>query len=198
MPILTLVLLGAGIYIARGHRRATIGAGLGLAASMLVLGIALAIARGIYLNSVPSSVLPSDAAAVMYDTLVRFIKDGLRILLVVGLLVAIGAFFTGPSTTAVQTRRGLSKGLAWIRGRGEQHGVQTGPVGAWTYQHRRALRISAVALFAIIFVFLATPSAASAIILAILLLVVLGLIELIGRPPAAGPAEAQATGPGTS
>jgi hypothetical protein len=198
LPIVTLVLLGAGIYIARGHRRATVGAGLGLAASMLVLGIALAIARGIYLNSVPSTVLPSDAAAVLYDTLVRFIKDGLRILLVVGLLVAIGAFFTGPSTTAVQTRKGLSKGLAWIRGRGEQHGVQTGPVGAWTYQHRTALRISAVALFAIIFVFLATPSAASAITLAILLLVVLGLIELIGRPPARGPAEAKTADPGGS
>jgi hypothetical protein len=198
LPIVTLLLFGAGIYIARHHRRATVGVGLGLAASMLVLGIALAIARSIYLGSVPSTVLPSDAAAVMYDTLVRFIKDGLRILLVVGLIVAIAAFFTGPSTTAVQTRRGLSRGLAWIRGRGEQHGVQTGPVGAWTYQHRKALRISAVALFAIIFVFLATPSAASAIILAIVLLVVLGLIELIGRPPAPGQAQAQAASTGSS
>ncbi len=184
LPIVTLLLLGAGIYIARHHRRATVGAGLGLAASMLVLGIVLAIARGIYLNSVPSTVLPSDAAAVLYDTLVRFIKDGLRILLVIGLLVAIGAFFTGPSVTAVRTRQGLSKGLGWLRSSGERAGLRTGPVGSWTYQHRTALRISAVALFAIIFVFLATPSAASAIILAILLLVVLGLIELIGRPPA--------------
>ena len=198
LPIVTLLLLGAGIYIARRHRRATVGAGLGLAASMLVLGIVLAIARGVYLNSVPSSVLPSDAAAVLYDTLVRFIKDGLRILLVIGLLVAIAAFFTGPSVTAVRTRQGLSKGLGWVRARGERAGVQTGPVGSWTYQHRHALRISAVALFAIIFVFLATPSAASAITLAILLLVVLGLIELIGRPPAPGPAEAPATGHGGS
>lgn len=194
LPIVTLLLLGAGIYLARGHRRATVGAGLGLAASMLVLGIALAIARGIYLNSVPSSVLPSDAAAVMYDTLVRFIKDGLRILLVVGLIVAIAAFFTGPSVTAVRTRQGLSRGIGWLRSSGDKAGLRTGPVGPWTYQHRTALRISAVALFAIIFVFLATPSAASAIILAILLLVVLGLIELIGRPPA----PAQAAGPDAS
>jgi hypothetical protein len=55
-----------------------------------------------------------------------------------------------------------------------------------------------VALFAIIFVFLSTPSAASAIILAILLLVVLGLIELIGRPPAQSPAQAHAAGTGGS
>ena len=198
LPIVTLLLLGAGIYLARSHRRATVGAGLGLAASMLVLGIVLAIARGIYLNSVPSSVLPSDAAAVLYDTLVRFIKDGLRILLVVGLIVAIAAFFTGPSVTAVRTRHALSSGLGWLRGRGEQAGLRTGPVGSWTYQHRTALRISAVALFAVIFVFLATPSAASAITLAILLLVVLGLIELIGRPPAQASAPAQAANHGGS
>jgi hypothetical protein len=191
LPILTLVLLGAGIYIARGHRRAVIGAGLGFAASMLVLGIALAIARSIYLNSVPSSVLPSDAAAVLYDTLVRFIKDGLRALLVVGLIVAIAAFFTGPSVTAVRTRQGISRGLGWLRAGGERHGMRTGPVGSWTYQHRKALRIGAVALFALIFVFSGTPSVGTAILLAILLLVVLGLIELIGRPPAPGPAEAQ-------
>jgi hypothetical protein len=198
LPIVTLLLLGAGIYVARGHRRALIGAGLGLAASMLVLGIALAIARSIYLNSVPSNVLPSDAASVLYDTLVRFIKDGLRILLVVGLLVAIAAFFTGPSVTAVRTRQGLSRGLGWLRSSGERAGVRTGPVGSWTYQHRTALRISAVALFALIFVFLATPSATSAIVLAILLLVVLGLIELIGRPPMQGPGQAHAAEHGGS
>jgi hypothetical protein len=48
---------------------------------MLVLGAALAIFRGVYLNSVPNSTLPSDAAA-LFDTFVRFIKEALRALLV--------------------------------------------------------------------------------------------------------------------
>src|SRR5215469_11068349 len=39
LPILTLVLLALGVYVARGHRRALIGAGLGLAVSMVVLGL---------------------------------------------------------------------------------------------------------------------------------------------------------------
>ena len=38
LPILALLLIGLGVYIARGHRRALIGAGLGFAASMAVLG----------------------------------------------------------------------------------------------------------------------------------------------------------------
>ncbi len=65
--------------------------------------------------------------------------------------------------------------------------MSTGPVGEWTYLHRRALRIGAVALFALIFVFVGEPTAVLVIVLVIILLLVLGLIELIGRPPA--PAE---------
>jgi hypothetical protein len=189
LPIVSLLLLAAGIYIARGHRRALIGAGLGFAASMALLGVVLAIARSIYLNSVPNSVLPGNAAAVMYDTLIRFIKDGLRTLLVVGLIVAIAAFFTGPSVSAVRTRGLFSGGLGWLRAGGERAGLRTGPVGQWTFQHRTGLRVGAVALFALIFVFWGRPTAMVAVVLAILLLVVLGLIELIGRPPvaAAGP-----------
>jgi hypothetical protein len=183
LPIAALLLIGAGVYIARDHRRALIGAGLGFAASMFVLGAALLIFRGVYLNSVPQSVLPSTAAAAMFDTLVRFIKEALRALLVLGLVVAIGAFLTGPSVTAVRTRAGFAKGLGWLRNSGERRGVTTGPAGRWTYAHRQALRICAVGLAAVIFVFQGRPSAASIIVLVILLLVVLGLIELIGRPP---------------
>ena len=58
LPVLTLLLLALGVLAARGRRRALIGAGLGVAASMLVLAAGLFIFRGIYLNSVPTSKLP--------------------------------------------------------------------------------------------------------------------------------------------
>ena len=192
LPILALVLLAAGVWVARRRRRALIGAALGLAASMLVLAIGLIIARSIYLNSVPPTVLPGDAAAAAYDALVYFIRVGLRVVLAVGLIVAIGAFITGTSRAAIQTRSGLKSGLGWIRNFGERRGVSTGPVGEWTYAHRRGLRIGAVALFAVIFVFWGHPTLVVVIVLVILLLLVLGLIELIGRPPA-GPEPAGQT-----
>jgi hypothetical protein len=184
LPILALALLAGGVYAARGRRRALIGAALGLAGSMLVLAIGLLIARSIYLNSVPPSVLPGDAAAAAFDAMVHFIKVGLRVVLVVGLVVAIGAFFTGPSRTAVQTRAGLRSGIARIRRYGERRGVSTGPVGQWTYLHRRLLRVAAVALAALILVFWGQPTGLVVIVLVVILLVLLGLIELIGRPPA--------------
>ena len=180
LPLLSIVLLAAGVYVARGRRRALLGAALGLSASMLVLAVALAIARSIYLNSVPQSTLPSDAAAALFDTFVRFIKDGLRLLLVVGLVVAAGAFLTGPSNAAVQTRRAVTSGVDWLRARIESRGLHPGPVGAWTAAHKRVLRIGVIAVAALIFVFWGQPTLAVAIWIVVLLLVALGLIELLG------------------
>ncbi len=183
LPVLTLALLAGGVYVARRHRRALVGAGLGLAGSMLVLGAGLAIARAIYLTKVPNSVLPADAAAVVFDTLVRFIKDGLRVILVLGLVVALGAFFTGPSVTAVRTRRAFTSGFAAVRGTGERAGVTTGPVGAWVYRYRKAVRITAVAIAVLVFIFWTDPTGLVVLVIALVLLAVLGLVELIGRPP---------------
>jgi hypothetical protein len=180
LPFLSLALFAAGVYIARGRRRALVGAALGLSGSMIVLGAALAIARGIYLNSVPQSTLPADAAAVLYDTLVRFVKDGLRLLLLVGLVIAAGAFLTGPSSVAVGTRRGVTSGVDWLRARMESRGLHPGPVGVWTGAHKRVLQIGVIALAAVIFVFWGQPTLAVAIWIVVLLLVALGLIELIG------------------
>jgi hypothetical protein len=192
LPILTLILLAAGIYIARQHRRALIGAGFGLAASMLVLGAALAIGRTVYLNKLPAT-LNASAAAVAFDTIVRFIKQGLRVLLVLGLIVALAGFFTGPSVTAVRTRQAFKSGFATLRGTGERAGVTTGPVGSWVYRYRMALRITAVAIAALVFIFWGTPTGLTVLVIALVLLAVLGLIELIGRPPA--PARPAGTAP---
>jgi hypothetical protein len=184
LPFLSLLLIALGVYVARNHRRALIGAGLGFAGSMVVLGGLLAVFRGVYINSVPNSVVPSDAAAAAFDIMVRFIKEGLRVLLVIGLVVAAGAFFTGPSVTAVRTRRAFVSALGWLRATGEHAGLRTGPVGQWTYAHRVGLRVGAAALVAIILLFWGQPTGLTVLVLAIVLLVLLGLIELIGRRPA--------------
>jgi hypothetical protein len=180
LPLLVLVFLAVGIYVARSRRRALIGAMLGLAGAMLFLGIALQIVRAIYLNSVPTSVLPSDAAAVLFDTLVRFLRQGLRVVAVVALVIAIAAFFVGPSAAAVRSRRAVKSGVDWVRTLGERAGLRTGPVGEWTGAHKTILRVGAVALVGLIFVFWGQPTVAVVIVLVIVLLLLLGIIELIG------------------
>ena len=156
----------------------------------MLLAIGLAIGRAVYLNKVPASVLPPDAAAVVFDTFVRFIKQGLRVIMAIGLFVALAAFLTGPSVTAVRSRDGLKWAFAKMRGTGERAGLNTGPVGPWVYQHRTLLRVAAVVLAALVLAFTGYPTALTVLIIVLILLAVLGIIELIGRPPASARPEA--------
>jgi hypothetical protein len=190
LPIIAIVLLVLGVYVAKDHRRALVGAGIGIAVSMVVLALGLAVFRSIYLDAVPAAVLPHDAAAVLYDTIVRFLRLGLRTVLVLALVVAAGAFLTGQSVTAVRTRQGLSHAIGWVAGGAERAGFSTGPVGSWVYANKRALRIGAVALAALALVFWGRPTGKVVLGLTLALLVVLALIEFLGRRPAQRPVEA--------
>jgi hypothetical protein len=182
LPVLALLLLALGVYVARDHRRALVGAGLGVAVAMLLLALGLAVFRSIYLDAVPASVLPHDAAAVLYDTIVRFLRAGLRTVFVLGLVVAAGAFLTGPSPTATRTRQGLARGIGWLQRGAEGAGLRTGPVGTWIDANRRVLRIGAVALAGLALVFWSRPTGKVVIGLTLALLVVLAAIEFLARP----------------
>jgi hypothetical protein len=192
LPVIALLLLAIGVYVAKDHRRALIGAGLGVAVAMLVLALGLVVFRAIYLDHISATVLPHDAAAVLYDTIVRFLRAGLRTVLVLALVVAGGAFLTGGSVTAVRTRQSLVGAIGWVRGGAEHAGLRTGPVGTWVYERRRILRVGAAAAAGLVLVFWERPTGKVVIWLTVALLVVLGIIELIGRPPQQGGQEATA------
>jgi hypothetical protein len=182
LPIIVLVLVAVGVYVAKDHRRALVGAGVGIAVAMVVLALGLAVFRSIYLDAVPAQVLPHDAAAVAYDTIVRFLRLGLRTVLVLALVIAAGAFLTGQSATAVRTRQGITRAIGWLQGTAEHAGLRTGPVGTWVDANKRALRIGAVALAALMLVFWDRPTGKVVLGLTLALLFVLAVIEFLGRP----------------
>jgi hypothetical protein len=182
LPVLALVLLAIGVYVARDHRRALVGAALGVAVSMVVLALGLAVFRSIYLDAVPASALPHDAAAVLYDTIVRFLRLGLRTIFVLALVIAGGAFLSGRSVTAVRTRQGITRAIASLQGGAEHAGLRTGRVGTWFYANKRALRITAVAAAALALVFWGRPTGKVVLGLTLALLIVLAIIEFLARP----------------
>src|SRR5215216_6848433 len=182
LPILALVLLAVGVYVARDHRRALVGAGIGVAAGMVALALALAVFRALYLDAVPASVLPHDAAAVAYDTIVRFLRLGLRTILVLALVVTAGAFLTGTSATATRTRQGMAGAIGWLAGGAERAGLRTGPVGTWAGANKQALRVAAVAAAALALVFWGRPTGKVVLGLTLALLAALAIIEFLARP----------------
>jgi hypothetical protein len=177
LPWVVLALLALGVYVAPGHRRAVVWSGFGFAASMLVLAVGLAVTRAELVDSVPARSAASTAAG--YDIVVRFLRDGLRMLFVVGVVVAVGAFLAGPSVTAVRLRGGVVRGLTWLR---DRTGLRSGPVGAWVHTYRAALRATAVVLAVLVFVFLDRPSGVAVLLIAVLLAVCLAVIQFLDQP----------------
>lgn len=184
LPVISLVLIGLGVYVAKGHRRALVGAGLGVAAGMLVLGVVLAVVRPLYLDAVPDDALPPDAAAAVFDTLVRFLRQALRAVLVCFLVIAAAAFLTGGSPTALRTRAGLTKGIGRLRGSADSAGLRTGGTGVWVYEHKRALRIGAVVLGAAALTFWGHPTVGVVLGLTVAVLVAVALVEFLAQAPA--------------
>jgi hypothetical protein len=184
LPIFVIVLLIGGVLLARDRRRALFRAGLGLAGAMVVLGVALAIGRTWYVDTTPGNVLTASAAGGVFDTLIRFLRQGLRAVAFLGLVVAFIAWVSGPSGGALRLRRGFTGGIGSLRGSAESAGWQTGRVGTWTYAHRTALRITAFGLGGLVLVLWSQPTAWVVLFVALVVLLLLAVIEFLGGRPA--------------
>jgi hypothetical protein len=182
---LVLVFLGVALVLSGNRRRTLIRWGLGVVAAMAVVAALLALGRAIYLNAAEGADLSRDAAGAAFDTLVRHLRNGIRVLAVLGILVALGAFLSGPSRAAVRTRQGARSLIHGLGSKADEAGWDAGPVGAWVGAHKMALRIAGVALAFVILFFMSRPGPLTLLVLALLLLVYLAAIEFVGRTASA-------------
>jgi hypothetical protein len=150
-----------------------------------VLAAAILVARGLLIGEVPAAAAPATASG--FDIVVAYLRLGLRALLVLGLVLALAGFLAGRSDTAVHIRRSVSRGLHDARGP-----AADGPVATWVRAHVRGLRIAAVAMAILTFVFLTQPTGIAILVLAAALLVVLALIEYLARPASVAPVDVDA------
>jgi hypothetical protein len=181
LPWITLLLLAVGVYLARNRMRSLVAVGLGVALALVVLSAGLLVTRGVVVGAVPPA--GALAAASAFDIIVSSLRDSGRTLLVLALIVALGGFLAGSSGSAV-TIRARSRGLLHrIRGGPSA----AGPVSTWVRAHVRGLRVGAIAVAVLIFVFLQQPTGVAILLIATGLLVVLGVIEFLARPDRARP-----------
>ncbi len=148
LPVVTVLVAATGVLLANDRRRALIGAGLAVAAAMLVLGLTLTAFRYVYLDRLPPDV-SQPAAAAVYDTLIRFLRVSVRAIGALALVTAIGAFLIGPSRAAVTVRSAGRSSIGALR---EVAGVRPGAAGRFVHRRKRwlgalILAVAAVVLF---------------------------------------------------
>ncbi len=185
MPFIVLGLGVIGVYVVPRHRRAVIVAGLALFAGMLLVAVLLALARQRYLNAVPADRLPNDAAAVLFDTVIRFLREALRAIALVGIVLAAGAFLTGPSVTATATRGLLSRAAAATRSGLSRLGLRMPAVSRWVGPQARTLRAVAVAVAVVALIVPAylTPAIVAWVVVALLAVLFVIAVLAVPEPP---------------
>ncbi|MDX2935432.1 hypothetical protein [Streptomyces ipomoeae] len=187
LPVLTVVLAALAVWTNPAHRVMLMITATGVGLMMVVLLVALAVVRRVYLDSVPPDALPTDAAAAIYDTFVRFLRDSTRTLLVVAVITALVAYLYGPGRPARAVRTAADRGTT-AAGRGlRRAGLRTGSTGRWLTDHRAWTTGGVIAAGALALVLWNHPTVgAVALVLGIAVAV---LIILAILAAAAGPAD---------
>ncbi|MFD3842226.1 hypothetical protein ACFWWC_39170 [Streptomyces sp. NPDC058642] len=194
LPVLTIALAALAVWTNPAHRVMVMITAIGVGVMMGVLLVALVVARRVYLDSVPPTALPTDAAAAIYDTFVRFLRDSARTLLVLAVITALVAYLYGPGRPARALRTVTDRG-ATAAGRGLSHaGLRTGATGRWLTDNRAWTTGAVIAAGALTLVLWNHPTVGGVVlVLGIALAVVLILAILAATAGPAGHAEDGAT-----
>lgn len=178
LPFITLLIGLIGILLARRRRRALIVASIGTAAAMVILGLALVVERRLVLDALPASVSQPAAAAVI-DTLQRFVSVTVRTIGILSLVVALGAYLTGPHRYAVAVRGFCINVLAGLRRFADQAGLKTGPVTAWLSRYRAWVMWALLLIIGAVFVIGDDPTVSVVLLATFCVLAVLAVIEFL-------------------
>ncbi|MGW3106180.1 hypothetical protein [Streptomyces sp. NPDC001100] len=179
MPVLTVVLGAAGVFLAYGRRRALAKTALGAAGAALIVAIGLVVARHYYLDHLPPQVQSEAAAAAVFDHLLHFLQVTLRTVIVLGVVVALGAYFVGPGRGARAVRTTSERTADSVARWADAHDIRTGRAGTWTADNRRRLTIGFLLLLALLFALWNHPTVLTVLLLVLVFLAVLAVIALV-------------------
>lgn len=180
LPIITLLCFAGAVVLTRNRRRGLVRAATGLALSMAVILVVMAVARNQYLSGLsPNQSVAANQAVI--DTVTAALRQAVRIILIAGALIAIVALIAGNRRLRAWTAEGNRPG--WMTG---------GPVHAFVARHRRGLQWSILGLGLLVLVVWSNPTTLVAVVVVMLALVLVGLVGLYaGRrstPAMVGPA----------
>ncbi|MDT3398395.1 hypothetical protein RKE29_17365 [Streptomyces sp. B1866] len=200
LPVAAVALAALAVWTAPAHRVALMSAAIGVGVMMILLLVGLAVMRRIYLDSVPPSTLPEGAAADVYDTLVRFLRNSAVTLLVLAVVATLAGYLYGPGRGARAVRSASTRATGAVGGAVARGGLRTGGAGNWLDGHRRWTTGVAIAAGALALVLWNHPSPGGVALVFGIVVLVMALLAVLaaasdGPPPPAGQGPGGAGGP---
>ena len=182
IPWICLLLLVAGVLIAKNRPKALVWTAGGLALSMGLLAAGVGVGRLYFVGAVSPSIMPRDAAESLFDGLVELMMSTILALFVLALLVAVIAWFSGPWRPARAAREFAGSGFSAVRRSAAKRGITTGAFGI-ALDRWRGVAYLLIALVAAAVVWFNRPVTLGVVFWTLVLaLVVLLIVELLRRP----------------
>ncbi len=175
LPVLTILAFAVAIVLSGNRRRTVLRSALGLALGMGLLLAVLNTGRHFYLGALPATV-SQPAATAVYDQLLSFLRLSLRTGFALAIVLALGAWLSGPGSLATKLREGT---LTLVRG--HDTGEEPSGLAVWVARYKTPLRVVVIGIALAILVAINAPTPAEVIVLAIIVILALLLIEFLGR-----------------
>jgi len=185
LPLIVLVLAVASVAAAPPgrRRRAVIVVSAATAVAMLILGVGIAVGRGVYLNAVPAETLPPAAASSIFDHVVVPLRGTVRLVLAIAVVVGAAAYLSGHAHGAVATRRATMRGLSWITGgRAGDATREPSRQQLWVARYAVALTVALVVAGALVLVFWRYPTGATALWVSLVVLILVVAVWVDAAP----------------
>ncbi|MER7821531.1 hypothetical protein BCL76_11094 [Streptomyces sp. CG 926] len=180
LPIIAILLVAAGVLLSAHRRRILVTAALAVAFSVAVLGLGLTVFRTVYLNALPDTVSQAAAGSV-YDAMIRLLRTTIRMVVVLGIVIALAAWLSGPGKYATAARQIWHSGIVATRATADRLGLRTGPVGPFIRRHRAWFTWGLVAIAVLVYVLWSYPTGWVVVGLALALLFALAVIDFLAE-----------------
>ncbi|WP_431278074.1 hypothetical protein [Leifsonia poae] len=182
LPWIALLFLAAGVLVARRRALALVWSAVALAIGMIVIVAGIAIGRIVFIASASPSLLPASVARTVFDTVTTKMVDTGVAVLVLAIVVAVVAWYSGPFGISRRLRGFFGSGVTWVREAAERHGITTGRTGEWIYAQRALLRAAVAVIAAVILLFVRPLTPGLIIWTLVIAAIVIAILELVQRP----------------
>jgi hypothetical protein len=141
----------------------------------------LAIARSLYLDAATTPNVDEATASAVFDILIRNLRYGIITLAVVGIIVALVAYFVGPSAPAKKARSLASSGISGAREKAGELGYEPNALERLVGAHKRGFELGIAALAVVVLVVWDRPGLGAVLFIAVVALILVGVVQFLAR-----------------
>lgn len=182
LPWVALAFLVAGVLVAKNRSKAFVWTAGSFAFVMALLAAGFEIGKVVFIATISPSIIPGDAAEVIYAQLTEAMRSTTVALLVLGLFAALIAWVAGPWAPARSLRGFAGSGFAALRRAGDRHGLSTGAFGH-ALDRSHGLIAGGIAVIAAAVILLNRPVTTASVVTTVLVaLLALLVLEVLRRP----------------